>query len=102
MTHSIVCSARCSRAFRAPTLGYRPLQVFDGPFLIMAVPDVGRRKLRFKRRLVCLESTVIDRWPRCISERSWPNHGRNYAAPGVDHDGSLSCFDEEGGGSLNV
>jgi hypothetical protein len=49
---------RISRTdFGSPSLAGVRQAVLD-----RAAPDLGLRKLRFKRRLVCLESAVMDQW----------------------------------------
>jgi len=77
--------------------GHRPWelfeQVFYGLFATVAAKAVGRKKFRFKNKLVSLDSTVID---LCLSMYDWAKFRRTKGAVKLhlvlDHDGYLPCF----------
>lgn len=77
--------------------GHRPWelfeQVFHGLFGIVAAKAVGKKKFRFKNKLVSLDSTVID---LCLSMYDWAKFRRTKGAVKLhlvlDHDGYLPCF----------
>jgi hypothetical protein len=77
--------------------GHRPWelfeQVFYGLFDIVAAKAVGKKKFRFKNKLVSLDSTVID---LCLSMYDWAKYRRTKGAVKLhlvlDHDGYLPCF----------
>jgi len=77
--------------------GHRPWelfeQVFYGLFATVAAKAVGRKKFRFKNKLVSLDSTVID---LCLSMVDWAQFRRTKGAVKLhlvlDHDGYLPCF----------
>jgi hypothetical protein len=68
-------------------------KVFHGLFEKVAVKGVGRKKFRFKNKLVSLDSTVID---LCLSAFDWAKFRRTKGAVKLhmvlDHDGYLPCF----------
>jgi hypothetical protein len=72
--------------------GHRPWElferVFSGLFDIVAAKAVGKKKCRFKNKLVSLDSTVID---LCLSLYDWATYRRPKGAVklhlGLDHDG---------------
>jgi Domain of unknown function (DUF4372)/Transposase DDE domain len=76
---------------------HRPWQLFEkvfyGLFEIVAAKAVGKRKFRFKNKLVSLDSTVID---LCLSLYDWAKFRRTKGAVKLhlvlDHDGYLPCF----------
>ena len=76
---------------------HRPWQlfekVFNEIFKIVATKAVGKRKFRFKNKLVSLDSTVID---LCLSMYDWAKFRRTKGAVKLhlvlDHDGYLPCF----------
>lgn len=77
--------------------GRRPWQLFEkvfyGLFEIVAAKAVGKKKFRFKNKLVSLDSTVID---LCLSLYDWAKFRRTKGAVKLhlvlDHDGYLPCF----------
>ena len=77
--------------------GHRPWQlyekVFYGLFEIVAAKAVGKKKFRFKNKLVSIDSTVID---LCLSMYDWAKFRRTKGAVKLhlvlDHDGYLPCF----------
>ena len=77
--------------------GHRPWQLFEkvfyGLFDIVAAKAVGKKKFRFKNKLVSLDSTVID---LCLSLYDWAKFRRTKGAVKLhlvlDHDGYLPCF----------
>ncbi len=77
--------------------GHRPWelfeQVFYGLFQIVSAKSVGKKKFRFKNKLVSLDSTVID---LCLSMYDWARFRRTKGAVKLhlvlDHDGYLPCF----------
>lgn len=77
--------------------GHRPWQLFEkvfyGLFEIVAAKMVGKKKFRFKNKLVSLDSTVID---LCLSMYDWAKFRRTKGAVKLhlvlDHDGYLPCF----------
>lgn len=76
---------------------HRPWQLFEkvfyGLFDIVAAKAVGKKKFRFKNKLVSLDSTVID---LCLSLYDWAKFRRTKGAVKLhlvlDHDGYLPCF----------
>ena len=76
---------------------HRPWQlyekVFHGLFKTVAAKAVGKKKFRFKNKLVSLDSTVID---LCLSMYDWAKFRRTKGAVKLhlvlDHDGYLPCF----------
>lgn len=68
-------------------------KVFYGLFEIVAAKVVGKKKFRFKNKLVSLDSTVID---LCLSMYDWAKFRRTKGAVKLhlvlDHDGYLPCF----------
>ena len=77
--------------------GHRPWQLFEkvfyGLFDLVASKAVGKKKFRFKNKLVSLDSTVID---LCLSMYDWAKYRRTKGAVKLhlvlDHDGYLPCF----------
>ena len=77
--------------------GHRPWQLFEkvfyGLFEIVAAKAIGKKKFRFKNKLVSLDSTVID---LCLSMYDWAKFRRTKGAVKLhlvlDHDGYLPCF----------
>lgn len=77
--------------------GHRPWALFEkvfyGLFEIVAAKVVGKKKFRFKNKLVSLDSTVID---LCLSMYDWAKFRRTKGAVKLhlvlDHDGYLPCF----------
>ena len=75
--------------------GHRPWQLFEkvfyGLFEIVAAKAVGKKKFRFKNKLVSLDSTVID-----LSLYDWAKFRRTKGAVKLhlvlDPDGYLPCF----------
>lgn len=67
--------------------------MFYGLFDIVAATAVGKKKFRFKNKLVSLDSTVID---LCLSLYDWAKYRRTKGAVKLhlvlDHDGYLPCF----------
>lgn len=76
---------------------HRPWQLFEkvfyGLFETVAAKAQGRRKFRFKNKLVSIDSTVID---LCLSMYDWAKFRRTKGAVKLhlvlDHDGYLPCF----------
>lgn len=76
---------------------HRPWQLFEkvfyGLFEIVAAKAMGKKKFRFKNKLVSLDSTVID---LCLSLYDWARFRRTKGAVKLhlvlDHDGYLPCF----------
>ena len=73
--------------------------MFYGLFEIVAAKAVGKKKFRFKNKLVSLDSTVIDLclWPEAShSLYDWAKFRRTKGAVKLhlvlDHDGYLPCF----------
>lgn len=68
-------------------------KVFHGLFGIVAAKAVGKKKFRFKNKLVSIDSTVID---LCLSMYDWAKFRRTKGALKLhlvlDHDGYLPCF----------
>lgn len=68
-------------------------KVFHGLFEIVAAKAVGKKKFRFKNKLVSIDSTVID---LCLSMYDWAKFRRAKGAVKLhlvlDHDGYLPCF----------
>ena len=77
--------------------GHRPWELFEkvfhGLFETVAAKAVGKKKFRFKNKLVSLDSTVID---LCLSLYDWAKYRRTKGAVKLhlvlDHDGYLPCF----------
>ena len=77
--------------------GHRPWALFEKVFYalfeIVAAKVVGKKKFRFKNKLVSLDSTVID---LCLSMYDWAKFRRTKGAIKLhlvlDHDGYLPCF----------
>jgi hypothetical protein len=77
--------------------GHRPWQMFEkvfyGLFEIVAAKAIGKKKFRFKNKLVSIDSTVID---LCLSMYDWAKFRRTKGAVKLhlvlDHDGYLPCF----------
>jgi len=77
--------------------GHRPWQLFErvfyGVFEVVAAKVVGKKKFRFKNKLVSLDSTVID---LCLSLYDWAKFRSTKGAVKLhlvlDHDGYLPCF----------
>ena len=77
--------------------GHRPWELFEkvfyGLFEIVASKAVGKKRFRFKNKLVSLDSTVID---LCLSMYDWAKFRRTKGAVKLhlvlDHDGYLPCF----------
>lgn len=90
----IEAPARSSLAYAN---GHRPWQLFEkvfyGLFETVAAQAVGKKKFRFKNKLVSLDSTVID---LCLSLYDWAKFRRTKGAVKLhlvlDHDGYLPCF----------
>jgi hypothetical protein len=90
----IEASARSSLSYAN---GHRPWELFEkvfyGLFETVAAKAVGKKKFRFKNRLVSLDSTVID---LCLSMYDWAKFRRTKGAVKLhlvlDHDGYLPCF----------
>lgn len=76
---------------------HRPWELFEkvfyGLFERVAIKAQGRRKFRFKNKLVSIDSTVID---LCLSMYDWARFRRAKGAVKLhlvlDHDGYLPCF----------
>jgi hypothetical protein len=76
---------------------HRPWQLFEkvfyGLFEIVAAKAIGKKKFRFKNKLVSIDSTVID---LCLSMYDWAKFRRTKGAVKLhlvlDHDGYLPCF----------
>jgi len=68
-------------------------QVFYGLYETVAATVPGKRKFRFKNKLVSLDSTVID---LCLSLYDWAKFRRTKGAVKLhlvlDHDGYVPCF----------
>lgn len=68
-------------------------KVFYGLFDIVAAKAVGKKKFRFKNKLVSIDSTIID---LCLSMYDWAKFRRTKGAVKLhlvlDHDGYLPCF----------
>jgi Transposase DDE domain/Domain of unknown function (DUF4372) len=77
--------------------GHRPWELFEKVFYalfeIVAAKAVGKKKFRFKNKLVSLDATVID---LCLSLYDWAKFRRTKGAVKLhlvlDHDGYLPCF----------
>ena len=77
--------------------GHRPWQLFEKVFYelfeLVAAKAIGKKKFRFKNKLVSLDSTVID---LCLSMYDWAKFRRTKGAVKLhlvlDHDGYLPCF----------
>ena len=76
---------------------HRPWELFEkvfyGLFDIVAAKSVGKKKFRFKNKLVSIDSTTID---LCLSMYDWAKFRRTKGAVKLhlvlDHDGYLPCF----------
>jgi hypothetical protein len=76
---------------------HRPAELFEKVFYALfdtvASKAVGKKKFRFKNKLVSLDSTVID---LCLSMYDWAKYQRTKGAVKLhlvlDHDGYLPCF----------
>jgi Transposase DDE domain/Domain of unknown function (DUF4372) len=76
---------------------HRPWQLFEklfyALFATVAAKAVGKKKFRFKNKLVSLDSTLID---LCLSLYDWAKFRRTKGAVKLhlvlDHDGYLPCF----------
>lgn len=76
---------------------HRPWELFEKVFYALfekvAAKAVGKKKFRFKNKLVSLDSTVID---LCLSMYDWAKFRRTKGAVKLhlvlDHDGYLPCF----------
>ena len=76
---------------------HRPWELFEkvfyGLYEVVAARVVGKKKFRFKNKLVSLDSTVID---LCLSLYDWAKFRRTKGAVKLhlvlDHDGYLPCF----------
>jgi hypothetical protein len=68
-------------------------QVFHGLYAKVAAKATGKRKFRFKNKLVSIDSTVID---LSLSLYDWAKYQRTKGAVKLhlvlDHDGYLPCF----------
>ena len=77
--------------------GHRPWelfeQVFYGLFATVAAKAVGKKKFRFKNKLVSIDSSVID---LCLSMYDWAKFRTTKGAVKLhlvfDHDGYVPCF----------
>jgi len=77
--------------------GHRPWELFEkvfyGLFETVAAKAVGKKKFRFKNKLVSIDSTVID---LCLSMYDWAKFRTTKGAVKLhlvlDHDGYLPCF----------
>ena len=77
--------------------GHRPWELFEKVFYSLfetvAAKAVGKKKFRFKNKLVSIDSTVID---LCLSMYDWAKFRRTKGAVKLhlvlDHDGYLPCF----------
>jgi hypothetical protein len=76
---------------------HRPWEMFEkvfyGLFEVVAAKAVGKKKFRFKNKLVSLDATTID---LCLSMYDWAKFRRAKGAVKLhlvlDHDGYLPCF----------
>ena len=90
----IEAPARSSLAYAN---GHRPWELFEkvfyGLFETVAAKAVGKKKFRFKNKLVSIDSTVID---LCLSMYDWAKFRTTKGAVKLhlvlDHDGYLPCF----------
>ena len=77
--------------------GHRPAELFEKVFYnlydTVAAKALGKKKFRFKNKLVSIDSTVID---LCLSMYDWAKFQRTKGAVKLhlvlDHDGYLPCF----------
>ncbi len=77
--------------------GHRPWELFEkvfyGLFEKVAVKAQGKKKFRFKNKLVSIDSTTVD---LCLSMYDWARFRRAKGAVKLhlvlDHDGYLPCF----------
>ena len=77
--------------------GHRPWELFEkvfhGLFETVAAKALGKKKFRFKNKLVSIDSTVID---LCLSMYDWAKFRTTKGAVKLhlvlDHDGYLPCF----------
>jgi hypothetical protein len=95
LTHlGIEAPARSSLSYAN---AHRPWQLFEklfyALFATVAAKAVGKKKFRFKNKLVSLDSTLID---LCLSLYDWAKFRRTKGAVKLhlvlDHDGYLPCF----------
>lgn len=95
LTHlGIEAPARSSLSYAN---AHRPWELFEkvfyGLFARVSTKAVGKKKFRFKNKLVSLDSTVID---LCLSMYDWAKFRRTKGAVKLhlvlDHDGYLPCF----------
>jgi hypothetical protein len=97
LTHlGIEAPARASLSYAN---GHRPWQLFEKLFYALyetvaaKAAAVGKKKFRFKNKLVSLDSTLID---LCVSMYDWAKFRRTKGAVKLhlvlDHDGYLPCF----------
>lgn len=76
---------------------HRPAELFEKVFYSLydtvSSKAVGKKKFRFKNKLVSIDSTVID---LCLSMYDWAKYQRTKGAVKLhlvlDHDGYLPCF----------
>ena len=76
---------------------HRPAELFEKVFYTLfdtvSSKAVGKKKFRFKNKLVSMDSTVID---LCLSMYDWAKFRRTKGAVKLhlvlDHDGYLPCF----------
>ena len=76
---------------------HRPAELFEKVFYalfdIVSSKAIGKKKFRFKNKLVSLDSTIID---LCLSMYDWAKYQRTKGAVKLhlvlDHDGYLPCF----------
>ena len=90
----IEAPARSSRSYANAHRTWQLFEkVFHGLFELVAAKAVGKKKFRFKNKLVSLDSTVID---LCLSMYDWAKFRRTKGAVklhlALDHDGYLPCF----------
>ncbi len=86
-----------ARSSLAYANGHRPWQLFEKVFYrlfkTVAEKAVGKKKFRFKNKLVSLDATVID---LCLSLYDWAKFRRTKGTVKLhlvlDHDGYLPCF----------
>jgi hypothetical protein len=87
-----------ARASLSYANAHRPWQLFEKLFYalfetVAAKAAVGKKKFRFKNKLVSLDSTLID---LCLSMYDWAKFRRTKGAVKLhlvlDHDGYLPCF----------
>jgi len=86
-----------ARSSLAYANSHRPWELYEKVFHALlakvAAKALGRRKFRFKNKLVSMDSTVID---LCLSLYDWAKFRRTKGAVKLhlvlDHDGYLPCF----------